>query len=170
MNTPLKLACYYSDQQSQDICQTIVAYLNQAGFNFELVQITGDLVSGIYDTKDYNIVYAGLSSMAPEEAYSSLAGKMIRGTLFEKVSPSEENVIDPLFDRLQTCTDPDERIEILKELQAAEYEILYHMPLFAVQAMTVVNTARVDTADFIMSNEWFNFDRRIENWTTRKIK
>ena len=78
MSTPLKLACYYTDQQSIDVCESMVYYLNEAGFNVELVFITGDLVSGIYDTKDYNIVYAGLSAMGPEEAYSSLSGKFIK--------------------------------------------------------------------------------------------
>lgn len=169
MSTPLKLACYYTDQQSIDVCESMVYYLNEAGFNVELVFITGDLVSGIYDTKDYNIVYAGLSAMGPEEAYSSLSGKFIKGSTMEKVVPTDPNAIDPLYDELLQTVDADKRTEILKQLQAAEYEVLYHLPLFAVQAMTIVRSDLVDTGDLKFGNEWFNYERNFETWSLKKV-
>lgn len=173
MSTPLKLACYYSDQQSKDVVEALVYYLNDAGFNFELVYITGDLVQGIYETKDYDVCYAGLSAMGPEEAYGAycnLTPEMLMGKVRPIISAADGNKFEELYNELLVTVDADRRVELLKELQKAEYDYLWDLPLFAVQQNIIIRTDILSVGTNAGGNEWFNYDRDVETWSLLKIE
>lgn len=173
MSTPLKLACYYSDQQSKDVVEALVYYLNNSGFNFELVYITGDAVQGIYETKDYDLCYAGLSAMGPEEAYGAycnLDPTMLMGKVRPIISAADGNKFEELYNELLVTTDADRRVELLKGLQKAEYDYLWDLPLFAVQQTYIVRNDMLSVGTMQNGNAWFNFDRDVETWSLLKIE
>lgn len=170
--THLKLACYYSDQQSKDVCEAAVYYLNEAGFDFELVFITGDAVQGIYETKDYDLCYAGLSAMGPEEAYGAFCN-LDQTMLMGKVRPilhGDDNKFEGLYNELLITTDADRRTELLKELQKAEADYLWDLPLVAVSYCHIVRNDLLHVGTMQNGNAWFNYDRDVETWTLLKIE
>jgi len=173
MSTPLKLACYYSDQQSKDVVEALVYYLNDSGFNFELVYITGDAVQGIYETKDYDLCYAGLSAMGPEEAYGAycnLDPTMLMGKVRPIISAADGNKFEELYNELLVTTDDARRTELLKDLQRAEYDYLWDLPLFAVQQTYIVRNDMLSVGTMQNGNNWFNYDRDVETWSLLKIE
>ncbi|MDL2217436.1 ABC transporter substrate-binding protein [Christensenellaceae bacterium OttesenSCG-928-M15] len=164
---PLKLACYYGDQTSADFMDAVCAYLNDIGVKAEWTLITGDLTAGIYDIRDYHIIYAGLSAMAVEEAYNLYHNPTLSTSVFGKVLPKDYTGMDALIEELWVTVDQARRTEILKELQVIETEeMLWHMPLFALRNVQVFNTARVNLpSELVLSNEWSNYERYIQKWT-----
>ena len=66
---PIRIAYFYSDQQTIDLMDTLKYYLEQVGFTVELNFLKGDLLDLIYTTRDYDMIYRGLSSTGAGEIY-----------------------------------------------------------------------------------------------------
>jgi len=164
-NKTLKLACYYADQGSADFMDAVVHYLGQAGIRSEWTLITGDLVSQIYNNPDYHIIYAGLSAMAPEEAFNVFHSDIISRSV--SVYPTTYKGLDKLLEELWITVDPARRRQILMDIQKIDTEeMLWNMPLFALRNIQVFNTARVNLPpELVLSNEWVNYERYWEKWT-----
>lgn len=163
----IRIAAYYDDQTTADLMDLIVDYLSKVGIKAEWFLMTGDLVTQIWTTADYNLCYAGLSAMAPEEAYNAFSSKIISSGSSANVLPSEPNVMDDLIDQLALAADPDEKNAILKELQAKEEEMLYQLMLFAPKNFVIYNQARLDLNGMEFSNEWCNYERKMEDWALK---
>ena len=116
-NQTIKLACYYADQGSADFMDAIVAYLTDIGMKAEWVLLTGDLTSQIWETRDYHFIYAGLSAMAVEEAYNIWYNPTISNSMYGNVYPTDFTGLDALLEELWVTTDPDRRIEVIKEIK-----------------------------------------------------
>lgn len=163
----IKLSAYYADQGTADFMDTVCAYLEEIGLKAEWKLITGDIVAQLYETKDYDLVYAGLSAMTPEEAYNQYHSDALGGTPFANVWPTGQTDMDDLLDELQGTSDEARRNEIFKELQAIETEeMLWCLPMFSLRNIQVFNTARLNLPEeLVLSNEWANYERYIEKWT-----
>lgn len=166
-NKTIKIACYYGDQGSADLMDAIVYYLGQVGIKAEWHLLTGDLVAQIYNNPDYHIIYAGLSAMAPEEAYNTFYSNTIATSTMANLWTSTYKGMDSLLEQLWVTVDPSRRRQILLDLQKVETEeMLWHIPLFALRNIQVFNTARVNLPpELVLSNEWSNYERFIEKWT-----
>ena len=166
-NKTIRMACYYADQGSIDLMDAIVYYFSQIGVKSEWHLLTGDLVSQIYDNPDYHIIYAGLSAMAPEEAYNTFYSNTIATSIMNNLWSSDYKGMDKLLEELWVTVDSAKRRQILLDLQKVETEeMLWHMPLFALRNIQVFNTARVNLPpELVLSNEWSNYERYIEKWT-----
>ncbi|KIL40347.1 hypothetical protein SD70_13960 [Gordoniibacillus kamchatkensis] len=159
-NQTIKLQYYYTDQQTVDLIDTIKYYWEQVGVKVETSLMKGNLLELIYNKRDYDFLYAGLSGMSMEEVYG----------LFHTDSPLGMNVFggakdkwDPLIDELRKTSDQQKRIEIVGKLQDMEANFLWHMPLFSMKQYIIVNEARLKTAG-IYGNEWTNYDRKVQDW------
>lgn len=163
----VKLAAYYSDQGTADFMDAICAYLAEIGVKAEWHLLTGDITAQLYDVKDYHLVYAGLSAMAPEEAYNVFHSGMLKDLMFQKVYPKGYTKMDAMIEELWSCTDDARRIQILKDLQVIETEeMLWNLPMFALRNIQVVNTARVNLPpELVWSNEWSNYERYLNKWS-----
>lgn len=157
-NYVLKLRYYYNDQATIDLMDLIVHYLSEVGIKAEHAFLEGDATALIYQTRDHDIVYKGLSAFGYEEAY----GEMISdGNIMTYLV--NDDVFDDLVAQLNSTVDPEERSSIIQKLQMLDQEYLYRLPLFSLQNCIVVNTSRVKTAG-IYGNEWWNYDRNIAEW------
>lgn len=163
----VKLAAYYADQGTADFMDAICAYLGEIGVKAEWTLITGDITSNLYDVKDYNLVYAGLSAMAVEEAYNNYHNLTLQGAIFSKVFPLDYHGLDALLEELWITVDSARRKEILLEIQRIDSEeMLWTIPMFALRNVQVFNTARVNLpAELTLSNEWSNYERYLDKWT-----
>lgn len=157
-NHTLKIRYYYNDQTTIDVMDLIVHYLSEIGVKAEHAYIQGDATSFIYETRDHDIVYKGLSAFGYEEAY----GEMLSGGNIMRYLVND-NVFDELVAELNATVDAEARTEIIKELQKLDQEYLYRLPFFSLQNCVIVNTSRLKTAGQY-GNEWWNYDRQIEEW------
>jgi peptide/nickel transport system substrate-binding protein len=166
-NTTIRLAAYYSDQDTADLMDAVVYYLSQVGVRAEWRLLTGDLGSQIYTNPEYHLIYAGLSAMAPEEAYNPFYSRTVATSSFANIFPANYTGMDRLLEELWVTVDSNRRRSILMDLQRIETdEMLWHIPMFALRNIQVFNTARVNLPpELVLSNEWQNYERYIEKWT-----
>ena len=171
-NTTVKFAAYYADQGTADLMDAIVAYLADIGVKAEWTLLTGDITSQIWDVRDYNFIYAGLSAMAPEEAYNIWYNPTIQTSMYGKVYTTDYKGLDSLLEELWVTVDPAKRVEVLKQIQKVETEeMLWNIPMFALKNIQVFNTARVNLpSELKLSNEWSNYERYIQKWTINAEK
>ncbi len=160
----LRIATYYDNQMTANILDTLVYYFGQVGINAEWFVLTGDLVAGIYEVRDYDILYGDNSSMAPIEIYGNLSSAA--GGYISKLFPTTPNPMDELIGAYKTTGDLDKQADILKQMQAKEAEMLYYMPLWTIDEFVVSNN-RIN-GEITYGNEWCNYDRGLQDWTLTK--
>ena len=141
-------------------------YLSKVGIQAEWFLITGDITTQLYSVADYNLMYGGLSAMCPEEAYNAFSSDTIKGGATASILPTEPNVMDDLIKELNLAADPAKKADILKQLQALENDMLYHLMLFAPKNFIIYNKARLDIPQ-IFSNDWSNYERKMEEWVVK---
>lgn len=157
-NTELRIRYYYNDQLTIDMMDLIVYYLEQVGIKANHAYLNGDSTSLIYETRDHDLVYKGLSAFGYEEAYGEMTSD---GNIMTYLVG--DDVYDELYTELCAAVDPADRSAIVTELQKLDQEYLYRLPLFSLQNCIVVHTSKIKTAD-IFGNEWWNYDRGFESW------
>jgi ABC-type transport system substrate-binding protein len=164
-NQTIKLATYNSDRDTTDMMDAVVGYLNDIGVKAEWKLLTGDLGVAIYTTRDYHLIYAGLSALAFEEAFDPY-GSTSRGG-FATLYPAEVTVLDSLLNQLHTTADATKRKQIQMEIQKVDSEqMMWCLPLFTLKNIQVFNTARVKLpSDLVLANEWQQYERHFDKWT-----
>lgn len=163
----VRLAAYYSDQGTANFMDAICAYLADIGVKAEWKLLTGDITAQLYDTKDYDFVYAGLSAMTVEEAYNLYHSETLKNLPFGKLFPENQTNMDALLEELWVTTDEARRNTILNDMQKVEAEeMFWFLPMFSLRNIQVFNTARVNLPEeLILSNEWSNYERYLDKWT-----
>lgn len=156
----IRLQYYYEDQNTIDLIDTIQYYWEQVGVKVETSLMKGDLLELLYNNRQYDFVYAGLSAMAMEEVYGSFHTD---SASFSQVLGGDPDVWDPIIDELRQTSDPEKRMEIIHELQELEADYLWHMPMFSMKQYIIVNKNNLQTAG-IYGNEWTNYERKMHEW------
>lgn len=163
LSRPLKLRYYYSDQKSIDFIDAVKYYLEQVGFKVEASKFQGDPTQQMYEVRDFDLVYKGLSVMAFEEAFNQFSSK---STNFARLAGTldKPNVkFDEAVEHLSRASSQEDRTAAIVALQKLEQENLYALPLFNIKLYVVVHESKLQTAG-IYGNEWFNYDRKEEDW------
>lgn len=166
-NQTIKLACYYADQGTADFMDAVCAYLADIGVKAEWILLTGDVTAQLYDVRDYNLSYAGLSAMCVEEAYNCFHSDSVKSGVTKNIWPVGYTGMDSLLEELWVTTDEARRNEIIKELQVIETEeMLWNIPMFSLKNIQVFNKARVNLPEeLVLSNEWSNYERYLHKWS-----
>jgi peptide/nickel transport system substrate-binding protein len=166
-NRTIRIAAYHGDRTTADIMDAVVYYLGEVGVKAEWNLLTGDLVPQIYNNPDYHLIYAGLSAMAPEEAYNIFHSNILSTGPFGNIHPHNFTAMNSLLEELWATVDLTRRRQILMDIQRVETEqMLWHLPMFGVRNIQLFNTARVNLPpELVLSNEWSNYERYIEKWT-----
>lgn len=158
---PIRIAYFYDDQATIDAMDVIKYNLEQLGLTVELNYLSGDLISLIYDTRDYDFIYQGLSTMLVSGAYNlhktSVQMFKILGGAYQ------ETWADMLF-RFDT-TMPEDRQPIIDELQMHESETLEIYPLWSYKMYQIVNESMVDCPKTFASGR--NQERHWEDWSLK---
>ncbi len=157
-SSTLRLRYYYNDQTSVDLMDLIAFYWGEVGVKTEPQLFQGDATTQIYETRNHDIVYKGLSAFGYEEAY----GEMVSSGNIMKYLVNDD-VYDALLTELNATLDPAARAKVIEDLQKLDQEYLYRLPFFSLQNCIVVNTNRLKTAE-VLGNEWWNYNRHIEDW------
>lgn len=157
----LRIATYYDNQTTANILDTVVYYLGEVGVKAEWFVLTGDLVAGIYETRDYEMLYGDNSAIAPVELYGNMASTV--GGYISKLFPTEKNPMDDLIAEYKTTGDLAKQGELMKQMQEKEAEMLYYMPLWTLDEFIISNNRINGTITY--GNEWRNYDRGLQDWT-----
>ncbi len=163
----VKLAAYYADQTTANFMDAICSYLGEVGIKAEWKLLTGDITTQMYDVRDFDFVYAGLSAMTVEEAYNPFYSETVNTGLMGKLQPKGQTDMDELLKKLWVTSDAEARKTILKDMQVVESEkMLWFLPMFSLRNLQVFNKARVNLPEeLVLSNEWSNYERYLEKWT-----
>ena len=163
----VKLAAYYADQTTANFMDAICSYLGEVGIKAEWKLLTGDITTQMYDVRDFDFVYAGLSAMTVEEAYNPFYSETVNTGLMGKLQPKGQTQMDELLKKLWVTSDAEARKTILKDMQVVESEeMLWFLPMFSLRNLQVFNKARVNLPEeLVLSNEWSNYERYLEKWT-----
>ncbi|HOV94122.1 MAG TPA: ABC transporter substrate-binding protein [Spirochaetales bacterium] len=155
----LKLRFYYGDQTSIDFMTAVAQYLAQVGIKTNVQKFQGDATTELYKVRDYDIALKGLSAFGFEEWYGEYASDNVNFVnIFGK-----DGYFDDKVNELRQTTDPAKRDQILIELQKLEQKYLYKLPLFIMENIYYVNTAKVKTPG-TFGNPWFNWDYKFQDW------
>ena len=157
---PLRILYYYSDQVSIDFMDAVAYYLNQIGVQTEITQTSTGTVD-MFQTRDYDIAYKGLSAFAVNEWYGEYQST---NNNFMNIFGGD-TAFDELINQLNESSDPAVRSETLSALQEMEQEMLYKLPLYTIGHVLYINTDHVQIPDGVeFANPWYRSDIDFENW------
>lgn len=156
---PLKLRFYYADQTSINFMTAVAQYLAQVGIKTDVQKFQGDATTELYKVREYDLALKGLSAFGFEEWYGEYATDNVN---FVNIM-GKDGYFDDKVNELRQTTDPAARRQILIDLQKLEQKYLYKLPLFTMQNIFFVNTAKVKTAG-VFGNPWFNWDNKFADW------
>jgi peptide/nickel transport system substrate-binding protein len=157
----LRIRYYYSDQTSIDLMTAISQYYNNVGIKTDVQKFQGDATTAIYQIREHDLVYKGLSSFGYEEWYGEYASD---SSSFVRIL-GKDGVFDERVNALRAETDQSKRDQILIDLQRLEQRYMLKLPLFTVQSIYFINTDRVKLPDGVrFGNPWFNHDVKFEQW------
>lgn len=159
----LRIATYYDNQTTANILDTIVYYLGEVGVKAEWFVLTGDLVAGIYETRDYDMLYGDNSALTPIEIYGNMSSTV--GGYISKLFPTTENPMDSYIDEYRTTGDAARQAELIKIMQDKEAEMLYYMPLWTIDEFVITNNRINGTV--VYGNEWRSYNRGNQSWTLK---
>ena len=155
----LRLRFYYSDQTSINFMTAVAQYLAQIGIKTDVQKFQGDATTELYKIRDYDIALKGLSAFWFEEWYGEYASD---NSNFVNIF-GKDGLFDEKVNELRETTDPARRNQILVDLQKLEQKYLYKLPIFTLQNIFYVNTAKVKATN-VFGNPWFNWDYKFADW------
>ncbi len=155
----LRLRFYYGDQTSINFMAAVAQYLAQVGIKTDVQKFQGDATTELYKVRDYDIALKGLSAFGFEEWYGEYATD---NSNFVNIL-GKDGYFDAKVNELRATTDPAKRAQILLDLQQLEQKYLYKLPIYTMQNIFFVNTAKVKTAG-VFGNPWFNWDYKFADW------
>ncbi len=159
-NHTFRILYYYSDQTSIDFMDAIAYYLGEVGMKVETVysqQGTTDL----YETRNYDIGYKGLSAFSIAEWYGEYNSKNV---YFQKIFGGDTQ-FDELVAAIAAEANPEKRSEILKQLEELEQKNLYKLPLYTIGNNVFINTSHVKLPEDVqLGNPWYLHNMDLANW------
>ena len=157
---PLRILYYYSDQASIDFMDAVAYYLGEVGIQTEITQTTTGTID-MFQTRDYDIAYKGLSAFAVNEWYGEYQST---NNNFMNIFGGD-TAFDELVNQLNQESDPAAQSEILGQLQELEQEMMYKLPLYTIGHVLYINTDHVKVPEGVeFANPWYRSDIDFANW------
>ncbi|MFI3174750.1 MAG: ABC transporter substrate-binding protein [Bacillota bacterium] len=153
---PVTLLYYYSDATSIKFMDEVGKYLEEIGLTVEIIK--GDLYAD--ETDAYDMGLKGLPVFSIEDWYNEyLSSTKLHTDVYGGQPMFDDHIID-----LKQATSAEERNEILAELQALEYELLYKTPLFIMGHKVYVSSDVVLPENVKFGDSKYKYDLDLENW------
>lgn len=162
MNRTLKICYYNNDQTSIDLINTVVYYLEQAGFKVEAT-LSNDGTTDLFTTRDYDIGFKGKSAFSIDEWYAEYRSN---DGLFQNIFGGDKD-FDGLIEKLAKETDAGKRNELYKEFQALEQEKMYKVPVFTVGTYVFTSSNVTVPENVVFCNPLYMCDLDFANWEVK---
>jgi ABC-type transport system substrate-binding protein len=152
------LGYYYKDEITKDFMAVVQYMWQQVGVKCEPRLFQGNLVEILYEKKDFDLCYVGLSSPEPQDATE-------RYTTGHKLNAVSYN--NPEFDRLvkegALAMGKDNRKPIYDRIQEVLYEDIPMIPLYSLKDF-YIESKRLKRPNDIYPNPWFEAKLDIHLW------
>ena len=158
-NYDFVIGYYYNDQLSTDFVDTMVYYWEAVGIKAKAVLFTGDLANMFYFTRDYDVLYAGLGFVLPEDTF----GQFLDSSIMTQTLGSNPKWQE-LYDNLSSADSQEARFRACFALQDFEQTMLVQLPLFNLDIVYYVNEARVSVPTQYFSELRVAYNRHMEEW------
>lgn len=137
--------------------EEVAKYLEAVGLAVNLVG-GGNLYNEEYDSYDMGL--KGLSAFSNSDWYNEyLSTSSLHQDIF-----GGEPVFDELINELNSTTNSENRVSVLKNLQELEYESLYKYPIFTMGHMVYLDKNLVVPDDVAFGDSKYKYDIKIEEW------
>jgi ABC-type transport system substrate-binding protein len=168
---PLRVAYYYSDQTTADLIDLVCQNLSEIGIPAESQLFTQNLANAIYESKNWDILYAGANQMSGIENYNII----VSGAIYDKYLGNVKER-DELFTKYMTevrrTSDSKRLRELGNILQTNGLEYGAPIPVIAMDKIMVYNKAKwafdpvwLKSSDLAI---YRTCDLRLEKWSLLK--
>lgn len=130
-STPLRLFSNYTDQQSTDILDIIVASLKEAGIECKVTVDKTNASAVFYESRDFDLAYIGANAGGGTGGYTMMGGTTVHKAWYTE---AEQQVLKERYGKLVTqyTATPDEegRTAIVDQLQVQMVEDCYMLTIW----------------------------------------
>lgn len=157
------IAYYYTDQTSHDTMALIKQQFAAAGVKIDYKCYTESLNDVIYNRSNFDMLYIFMA--ASGEMPCGHIGSITSGGTFSYMGAKAERAkyIDPLFNKYRTATTKEERAEISKQIQAANFEQCFVLACYSMTNYCAYNTTTLYIPEEVFSVDG-NGNFRFEDW------
>ena len=143
------LGHYYKDQTTKDLLATVQYYWGQVGIKSEPYLLEGNLVELLYEKKEFDVCYVGLSSPEPQDATE----RYTTGHTLNAISYNNPE-FDALVKKGGQTVGYNNRKPIYDRVQEIMYEEVPMLPLYSLYNFALEST-RLKRPTDIRPNDWF---------------
>lgn len=159
-NQKIKLRFYANDPASASMMEAIAFSWDSIGVKTDVAKFQGSSTEELFQIRDYDFALKALSAFSYGEYYGEYTSTNAN---FSKIFGKTTDY-DALVGKLDMAVKPEERTDVLDQLQALEQKNLYKLPLGTFGVCVYVNTDHVDTGDAQFGNPYFNYDNHFADW------
>ena len=162
---PLVLYTNYSDQQSIDIMEMMVASLQEAGVAAEYYIDANNAYSIIYETIDYDFLYGAMGGNDPNAFQHVTPGALYDVWYTEEILAENAERYGKLAAEYKATMDPAKREQIMDQMQIYSMEDMHRIPVWFMATVWVVDTAQVEGYEPVSSTFAWYTDANCLNWS-----
>lgn len=159
-NQKIKLRFYANDPASASMMEAIAYSWDSIGVKTDVAKFQGSSTEELFQIRDYDFALKALSAFSYGEYYGEYTSTNAN---FSKIFGKTTD-FDALVEKLDMAVKPEERTDVLDQLQDLEQKNLYKLPLGTFGVCVYVNTDHVDTGDTQFGNPYFNYDNHFADW------
>lgn len=140
----IRLATAYSDQVAVDIMEYIKQNLEEAGIKCEYSVHTTNVADVLWESRPWELWYGANNAELEVDPYRNFAVPYV----FDRVMLGTEEYriehYNSLIDEYTSTLSNEKREEVLDELQVQGMKDMFFLPLYTLNAVRVINAARVE--------------------------
>lgn len=167
----LRIAYYYNDQITADIMDFVAQNLKEIGINTEIKLFSQNLYSAIYESKNWDILYAGANQMSGIENYAVVASGAVYDAYLGNVEMRDE-LFTRYIDEVRATNNPERLKELGAIMQRNGLEYGIPIPVIAMDKIMVYNDAKWDFDPAWLKGTdlaiYRTCDLRLESWKLLK--
>ena len=150
---PIRILEYWGDPTTYDLLDLIVYYFGEIGVQAEYFNAGADATAALNEVRDYDINLNAYNCGASRGmVYSILTNT---GT----IRADEDTRLDELYAQMCAAPTLEEQTKLFQQLQKAEAEYCFTIPLCTLKYFSLVNTAKLNTEGVNFLGDGFNYDR-----------
>ena len=164
-DTTLTLASCYSNQNSIDVVNAIAGYWAAIGVNTEVsIPATGtSIIDFIYNARDFDFIYQA-NSYPASSAATAYDFFIPDGSYSELLNAKFGAPFVPLQQEFYAEFDSAKRMQLVKDLQEVEADLMLCLPLFELKAYAIYDSTLLSIPDGTLTYDNDGFYRGLDKW------
>lgn len=152
-NEPIRIIEYFGDPTTNDLLDLMVYYFDQIGVKAEYFNCGADVDAALNQIRDYDLQLNAFNAGASRGTVYSIL------TATDPIRPADKTKLDDLYAQMCAAPTLEEQTKLFQQLQKAEAEYCFTIPLCTLKYFSLVNTAKLNTEGVNFLGDGFNYDR-----------